>query len=278
MNFRILFFLSLSIISFSACSPERDDDFNLGPLPGAPTFTIEQLANDSNRVVIHDETPGVFQRLWDLPGAAPKNSTKATDTIAYAKAGTYTVTLFVSKDDGNGSASASKEIVILKDAPLACDPKLDLLTGGCGPVGRCWIFTTAAGAVKVGPSYQDFSWYTSPVNGLQDAQYDDAYCFTFENFVFQYKNNGGTVDPWDGYMVKSHDPGISEFTFSKGTGNEGRDQIILPEDQFMGVWDSDNVLDIVTLTESLLVVRGRLVNQDGTPQAEGWFEFTFIPQ
>ena len=66
------------------------------------------------------------------------------------------------------------------------------------------------------------------------------------------------------------------FTAAEGTGNEGRDQIILPNDQFMGVWDADNVMDVVTLTENELVVRARLRGQDGTPAAEGWFELTFV--
>lgn len=43
----------------------------------------------------------------------------------------------------------------------------------------------------------------------------------------------------------------------------------------MGVWDSDNVLDVVKLTEQELVVRARLCNQAGEPAAEGWFELTF---
>lgn len=45
----------------------------------------------------------------------------------------------------------------------------------------------------------------------------------------------------------------------------------------MGVWDSDNVLDIVTLTADKLVIRARLRAQNGTPAAEGWFELTFAP-
>src|SRR5690606_6087639 len=109
-------------------------------------------------------------------------------------------------------------------------------------------FTTAPGAVKVGPAYGDFSWFTSTENGLQGAQYDDRFCFTFEGFRFVNDNNGQSVNPWNGYVAEDYDPGISEFQFLEGTGMEGRDQIILPDDQFMGVWDADNVMDVVTLT------------------------------
>ena len=259
-----------------ACDPDRDDDFHVGPAPGTPSFSAHVLSTDSNRVVVQSLSDGNFQVLWDLPGGLPKTSNKPLDTILYTDAGQYTITLYVSKSDGTGTVSSSQQITILKDAPLACSDKLELLTN-CGSTGKCWTFTTAGGAIKVGPGYEDFSWYTSPENGLQDAQYDDIYCFTFNDFVFQYNNNGQSVNPWNGYAAEDYDPGISEFLFLEGTGAGGRDQIILPDDQFMGTWDTDNVMDVVTLTADELVVRARLRGQDGVPAAEGWFELTFVP-
>jgi len=266
----------ISVLYITACAPERDDDIHLGPTPGEPQFTAELLENDSNRVVVSNLSDGNFQVLWDLPGGIPKTSSQAKDTILYTDIGEYTITLFTSKSDGNGTTSASKKINILRDAPLECTPKFELLTG-CGSVSKCWTFSTAAGAVKVGPDYGDFSWYTSPVNGLQDAQYDDVYCFTFLHFVFQNDNNGQSVNPWNGYAAEDYDPGISEFLFLEGTGTDGRDQIIIPDDQFMGTWDTDNVMDVMTLTEDELVIRARIRAQDGTPAASGWFELTFVP-
>ncbi len=259
-----------------ACAPDRDDDFSLPPLNATAQMSVRFLENDSNRVVITDQTTGDFQRLWGLPGAVPKVSSKAVDTIFYTDSGQYTITLFVSFADGSGTVSTSTTINILKDAPLNCSPKLELLTG-CGSATKCWKFVTAGGAVKVGPEYGDFSWYTSPENGLQDEQYNDRYCFTFNDFVFQYDNAGQTVNPWNGYAAEPYDPGISEFLFLEGTGTDGHDQIILPDDQFMGTWDSDNVLDVITLTETDLVIRARICNQAGTPTS-GWFEFVFVAE
>jgi len=272
----ILTAIIISALFFSACDPDRDDDFHLGPQPTAPQFTAELLPGDSNRVVVNNLSDGNFQLLWDLPGGIPRTSNRSTDTILYTDAGVYTITLFVSKADGTGTVSSSKQITIFKNAPPECSPKLELLTG-CGSTGKCWTFTTAAGAIKVGPAYDDFSWYTSPVNGLQAAQYDDIYCFTFFHYVFQYNNNGQTVNPWNGYMAEDYDPGISEFQFLEGTGTDGRDQIILPDDQFMGTWDTDNVMDVINLTADELVLRARLRGQNGVPAAEGWFELTFVP-
>lgn len=278
MRKHILYLITLTVFSFSGCAPDRDDDFHLPGAPEDPEFSVEMVAGDSNRVVVRDLSEGNFQRLWDLPGGTPKTSQKAVDTILYSKAGEYTITLYASKADGSGTASSSKDLTILVDAPVSCSPKMSLLTGECGAGGKCWTFTHAAGAVKVGPTYDDFSWYTSPVDGLQAAQYDDGFCFTFDNLVYQNKNNGASVDPWDGYQAKPYDPGIGDFVFLAGTGISGRDQLLIPDDQFMGVWDSDNLLDIISLTETELIVRGRQRDPNGVPLAQGWFELVFMPQ
>jgi len=264
----------LSFILITACEPERDDDNQLGPSPTPPQFSVQLLPNDSNRVVITNLSNDNFQVLWDLPGGIPKTSSQSVDTILYTDIGEYTITLFVSKADGTGTASSSQKISILKEAPLECSSKLEMLTG-CGTARKCWVFTTAPGAIKVGPAYGDFSWYTSPANGLQDAQYDDKYCFTFLHFLFENDNNGQSVNPWNGYAAEDFDHGVSEFIFSEGTGTDGRDQIIIPDDQFMGTWDTDNVMDVMSLTEDELIVRARICAQDGVP-AEGWFEHTFV--
>jgi hypothetical protein len=268
----------LALALLWACSPDRDDDIQIDGNPAAAVLSWEWVANDSNRVVVRDLTPGSFQRLWDLPGAGNKTSTKALDTVFYSKAGEYTITLYSSVSDGRGSSYTSVKIKVVKDAPLSCTPKYAMLTGDCGAGGKCWTFNKAAASLKVGPTYEDYSWYTAPANGLQGAQYDDGFCFTFENLVYQNKNNGATVNPWNGYMAEAYNPGVSEFVFSEGTGTGGRDQIILPNNQFMGVWDCDNVLDVVKLTDTELVVRGRQCEQNGTPKPEGWFELHFVPQ
>ena len=278
MHKYFFFLISLLGLTYLGCAPDRDDDFHLPEAPDVPEFSVEMLEGDSNRVVIRDLSEGNFQRLWDLPGGTPKTSSKALDTILYAKAGDYKITLFVTKTDGSGTASAAKNISILIDAPVSCSPKMSMLTGECGAGGKCWAFTHAAGAVKVGPGYDDFSWYTSPVDGLQAAQYDDGFCFTFDNVIYQNKNNGESVDPWNGYAATPYDPGIGDFLFTVGTGTNGRDQLLIPDDQFMGVWDSDNLLDIVSLTDTELIVRARQRDPNGVPLAQGWFELVFVPQ
>ncbi|MBL7826642.1 MAG: PKD domain-containing protein [Saprospiraceae bacterium] len=271
-------FILLTGMLWFGCQPDRDDENKLPAAPAAPEFSVEMIPGDSNRVVVTDQSTGNFQRLWSLPGGTPKSSVKVTDTVFYDKKGDYVITLFVSKSDGSGTPSATKNVTILTDAPLTCTPKMALLTGDCNPAGKCWTLSHEAGAVKVGPTYDDYSWYTSPENGLQNEQYDDGFCFTFENLVFQNRNNTASVNPWNGYQAEAYDPGVGDFVFLEGTGILGRDQILLPDNQWMGVWDCDNLLDVVKLTADELIVRGRQRAQNGTPLTQGWFELRFVPQ
>lgn len=262
----------------AGCKPDRDDEFQLPEAPASPEFSIEMVNGDSNRFVVKDLTPDAFQRLWDIPGGTPAQSSKAIDTILFSNKGTYNVTLFASKDNGSGSPSATKTVTVVKDAPVSCNTKYALLTNDCSPAGKCWTMSREAGALKVGPSYDDFSWFTATENGLQNEQYDDGFCFTFDGLVFENRANGAAVNPWNGYQAEAYNPPPGTFVYLVGTGPLGRDQLILPDDQFMGVWDCDNLLDIVKLTETELIVRGRQRAQNGTPLAQGWFELKFIPQ
>ncbi len=272
------YLFTLLILLVIACKPDRDNDFTLEDLSAQPTFSVEPVSGDSNRWVVKDLTPGAFQRLWDLPGGNPKTSNDVLDTVYFAKAGDYTITLYTSLSDGTGTSSRVQKINVPYDGVPDCTPKMALLTGDCGTPGKGWTFSRAAGAVKVGPTYDDFSWYTAPENGLQDAQYDDRFWFTFDGQKFENRNNGASVNPWNGYAAEGYAPGVSEFTFLEGTGINGADQILLPDDQFMGVWDADNLMDIIKLTATELVVRTRTRNQAGVPNAEGWFELHFVAQ
>lgn len=273
---KILFAAVLASLWFG-CTPDRDDDIQLPPASDAPQFSVEFVQGDSNHLIVRDLSDGNFQRVWDFPGGIPRTSKKAVDTVLYTDKGTYIITLFTSKLDGSGTPSSSQSVTILKDAPLSCNGALSLLTG-CGPAGKCWTLSHDAGAVKVGPTYDDYSWYSSPVDGLQNEQYDDGFCFTFDGFVYQNRNNGASIDPWNGYSVTPYVWDVSSFEYRLGAGTNNRDQILIPEEQFMGVWDADNLLDVVKLTETELIVRARQRAQNGAPLAEGWFELRFVPQ
>lgn len=261
-----LFFL----LALAACTPYEEPDVELPGTPEAPAFSAEPLAGDPNRIVVKDLTTDFFSRVWSFPGGTPSQSAKAIDTVFYPDKGDYTITLYAAKNGGAGVSQGTKTVNIANDAQPSCDPQTALLTGDCGAGGKCWTLSHAAGAVKVGPTYGSSEWYTSPVNGLQAAQYDDDFCFYFPGLHFQYNNNGKTVDPWNGYQAVPFTPPTDlTWVYSKGTGQNGADQIILPTGAFLGVWDSGPVYDIVTLTENDLVVRTNIL---GT---SNWFELVF---
>jgi len=271
-----VFVICFILAGIIACTPDRDDDYTLKEGTGEVLFTISPLQNDANLFVVEDGTINGFQRIWHTPGGIPATSSRMKDTILFTKKGRYNVRLHVSMLDGSGTRVASKWIDVAKDAELTCDGKLSMLTGNCQEGGKCWTLSREAGAVRVGPSYDDYSWFTSVQNGLQNSQYDDSFCFTFEGLKYENRNAGLSVNPWDGYKAVSYNPGVSSFTIQNGSGINGRDQLIIPDNQFIGVWDADNVMDIVQLTASKLVVRTRICSSSGAPNPEGWFELTFV--
>jgi PKD repeat protein len=273
-----LFFFIL-LLGLAACDPFQSPEIELPAPPNPPTFSVEFLAGDSNTVIVKDLSEGTFSRVWNFGenenGNTPvkRTSTLETDTVTYQKAGTYTITLHVAASDGGGTAQKSQTITIANDAQLGCSGTVALLTGDCLAAGKCWTFSTAAGAVRVGPTQGDGSWYSSPLNGLQTAQYDDGFCFFADGGVFQYNNNGQTVDPWNGYVPVDFTPPANQtWTFSAGTGEGGKDQIILPTGAFLGVWDDSSLYDILSISENEMVVQTPFL------AGGGWFELTFVKQ
>jgi hypothetical protein len=264
----IFFIFALNMLA--ACSPVQDADVSLPPLPSPPAVSAEFMPNDSNHVIVRDLSSGFFDRTWEFTGGVPLQSKRLIDTIFYPKAGTYTITIYASAEGGGGTSLNTLSVKVPKDAVGQCDPQVALLTGDCGAAGKCWTFTHAAGAVRVGPNPGSSEWYSSPANGLQAAQYDDKFCFYFPGSSFIYDNNGQSVDPFNGYAVVNYTPpaGLTWF-ISKGAGASGEDRIVLPQGTFIGVWDSGPLYDIVSLTESKMVLRSKIVNTNG------WFDLTF---
>lgn len=255
-------------VLMAACKPTEADTVSIGNPPSAK-LAMNFVQGDSNRVVVTDNSQGAFTRLWDFGNGI--NSKEATDTAYFPNAGTYTIKLFVS---GKGGMSVdSQRVVIAKsDQNLCNDSTIIKLTGGCNATaGKGWTFTVAANAIKVGPTPGSSEWYTSPANGLQVDQYDDTFRFFYKDNHFLYENNGKTVFPDQGYQALPYTPPTdATWQLSRGTGLNGRDQIILPTGSFMGVKDAGIVYDIVELTPTKLVVTVPFL------AGGGYFELTFV--
>ena len=261
-----------ALLALAACDPDVDEREALGGLVPTPALRVTPLGGGTNQVVVEDLTEGAFTRVWDAPGATPATSTRRLDTLLFPLAGDYTVTLYTSAAGGGGTASASETVSFTDDLVVTCSPELERLLGGCEPGDeKCWTFDRARGAITVGPTPGSDEWYTSPEDGLVPEQYDDAFCFSFEGSGFVYRNNGQTINPWEGYVAQDYDP-PTDLTWQilPGGGEDGETRIVLPDGAFLGVWDSGPYYDIVTLTDTELVVRGPFL------EGGGWFELYFV--
>ena len=262
------------VLALAACDPDRDDSPALGDLPTMPAMSVEMVPGETNRVIVRDNSEGYFARIWDFPGGVPATSTLPVDTVFYPTAGDYEISLHLSAESGSGTVSAASMVEITEDAAVRCSSELELLLGGCEEGSqKCWTFSQAAGAISVGPFPGSSEWFTSTESSLQAEQYDDAFCFSFGESRFEYKNSGLTVDPWNGYVPVPFDP-PTDLTWQliPQGGVDGETRIVLPDGAFMGVWDAGTTYDIVTLTETELVVRTPFLS--GADQ--GWFELYFV--
>lgn len=262
-------FVILTVLAVS-CNPYVEPGTELsGEVPNV-SFTMQMDPADSNRVVVTSTGDNGFQLIWDFGNGT--TSTLISDTAYFPSAGTYDITLTVSGEGGAGQLTQA--YVVENDDETSCsDEELIKLCGGCSdPDGLRWTWSTQAGAITVGsaPGANDF--FVSPEGGLAAEQYDDFYDFIYEDFQFDYINNGQTIFPELGFIPAPFEPDPDmTWTLSPGTGVGGVTQIIISNpEMFMGTKDSGPVYDIVELTETTLTVRSEI---DG---GGGWFEFYFI--
>ena len=266
---RIDIFLILIVFGFASCEPFQEDGIDL-PAPPTASFSWSFLPGDENRVVFESNSGDAFIHFWDFGNGMTSNET--SDTIFYPQMGVYEVTYSVSNSGGMGSSS--QDIPIAQTVEIPCGGMLELLTG-CDNQ-KTWVLSQDAEAIAVGPDPLSTEWFASPASGLVPEQYDDSYQFTFEG-DFIYSNNGGTVNPFEGFVVSELE--VPELTYFvvEGAGLVGMGQIVLPSCWFMGTWDSGSVYDIVELTETRLVVVAPIQNGDCS-LGEGFFTFIFDAQ
>ena len=141
-----------------------------------------------------------------------------------------------------------------------------------------WQFSGVAGAISVGPDPYSDEWYSSPANGLQNAQYDDVYTFHPDgSLTTDY--NGAIIDAFGGYVELAYGC-TSSAQFLPNGGTSGEDAIALLTGTgecacpFIGTNDAGLVYDIMTLNETTLVLHAQ--GDDANCNAAGlYFTFTF---
>jgi PKD repeat protein len=187
----------------------NEDGVNMGPLPPAPDFTLNQ--SDPNNVVFTVTSAQGFMVNWDFGNGTL--SKKMVDTVYFAFADTYTVSLAVS---GKGGATVTKkEVVITKTDPVICaNIYYEYLTGGCAAPSKTWVIPKADSAFgNGGPSPKDsldngtssyndkiVYWWNSDTAGiprLPDARsLDDEYIFQLRGFVYKNESHGDFYFNW----------------------------------------------------------------------------------
>ena len=264
--------LLLSLLAFS-CNEAVDYSLG-GDAPEAPQIQVEDLMDGTNRYVVTDLSSGNFVRLWDFGSEGkPKTSTLVSDTVQYAKAGSYTIRLNVSASDGNGTNISEYPVTVLENAAVGCDETLIKLTEFC--TSGCWHISTDPTAVKVGPTPLSGEWFTS--NGLEATQLDDLWCFNGEDFTIDYQNSGSSFSACQGYVEVPDYPIIpnSDWEYGTDTGVQGLPRITLLESiAWIGVEDSGPTYDIFELTETTMTLIAPIKPCDGAP-SPGYFTISF---
>ncbi len=268
----VLFALFLGIFS---CEPFQEEATDLPPLPEDPTFTVAIDTDNPNKVIVTSTANGFFDHLFSAPNGTPNSSELTQDTIFYPRAGTYEITLHASAIGGGGVSSSTQTVSIADDAEVECDANLSLLTDEC--TTRCWQLANTPGSISVGPTPLSGEWFQS--SNLDPDQDGDKWCFNFTGTELTYEDNGATFSACAGYVAIPNYPVPSDMTWTvlpSGTPNSTY-KIVLPDDFWMGVEDSGPEYEIISMTDTDLVVISEIKPCDGTP-SPGWFTLTFIAQ
>ena len=140
-----------------------------------------------------------------------------------------------------------------------------------------WKFTLNEGAIVVGPTPYSSDWFSSPAGGLQSAQYDDTYTFGPDG-TLTTDYNGSIIDAFADYSEQPYICTGVDFEFLPGGGTSGEDAISLQPGNcscpFIGVTDAGMTYDIVSLTETTLVLHAQGDNASCNP-AGLYFTLTF---
>lgn len=124
----IILYTTLAGLLLAGCKPKLGEEKDL-PAPSAADFSVVQYndPNDpinQNSFIFTNTTPEGFMRTWDFDGGAPP-SRQNVDTVFFAYAGTYNVTLQVASK--GGISTITKPITIAQTSPYAAEFDIDTL-------------------------------------------------------------------------------------------------------------------------------------------------------
>jgi PKD repeat protein len=176
-------FSMVIVFNFAGCTPQVDDKIDIGGLPVA-AFDVTPTANP-NKFTLTNKSTGAFMQKWDLGDGSTSDTSVVT--AAYARKGTYKVTLTVFGK--GGMAIATQNIVVAQDDPTACTGNVRLLTN-CGT--KRWKLAPEASALWVGPDATfGTTWWASGAADVtaRTCLFNDEYVFSVDG-TFQYDSKG----------------------------------------------------------------------------------------
>ncbi len=279
-SYKSIFFF-FAVLAIVACDPREEEGIVLGSLPEPTSFTMSVDPDNANKIIITNTSEGFSEIIWDITGGigtsgTPNQSTLEHDTVFYPSMGTYDITLHGIKAGGNGTSFSTQTVNIAEDATIECDDSYSNLTNGC--TNRCWRLSSAAGSIQVGPTELSGEWYSSPADGLDPSQENDSWCFGFDDLGWTYVNNGDTFSACSGFIPLTDYPvptGVNYALVPSGTSFSDF-QINLPDGVWMGVEDSGPTYQIVSISDTEMVLLAPIDPCDGSA-SNGWFTLTFIP-
>ena len=149
-------------------------------------------------------------------------------------------------------------------------------------LNQTWKFSSAAGAVSIGPEPNSGEWFASTFCGLAPFQADDRWQF-YPDGTFEYLNGGGTQNPFEGYVETPMTVQPSQYSLELEGGIENKPYFIVDALQtedavmcgWMGVWDSGvDGYTIMSLTEDEMVLCSKQQTGECTLPDGGWGYWT----
>lgn len=146
----------LAALLYTGCKPKIAKDEEL-PAPGAAviarnTYLPDNDPDRNNAFIFSDATPGGFISSWDFGGL--KTSTKSSDTMFFAYAGSYQVKL-TSASKG-GTTTTTQDVVIANNSPFAADFEVTNLgdyrfivkVTTPSPLSQKWVFANGESSAQ----------------------------------------------------------------------------------------------------------------------------------
>ncbi len=219
-QFWFLSLLFLAAVFIVGCSDDNNDPIpQPGPNPIA-SFQFDVSMDNFLEVTFTNFSQNATSYSWDFGDG--NSSTEENPVHTYDMAGTYTVELTASNDEG---ATATREETITITDP---NSQLAIIAGDPGTTeGKTWYLQREGIALGIGPAANDNQWWSfGSVTPLAERPciLDDSYTF-YRDGTFEFNSNGTL---------------FNDATANGGWLVNGEDQEACLDESMAGVWGDNS--------------------------------------